>query len=73
MTRRRAFRIVAAALAVSAAAAVTILLNLTLLGYAQPRNDPVGRLSPRLTELPVPAVPVAPPARPHEHSEEPDD
>ncbi len=70
MTPRRALRIVAAALAVSAAAAVTILLNLTLLGYAQPRNDPVGRLSPRLTRPPVPAFP---PARPHRHSEEPDD
>jgi hypothetical protein len=39
----------AATLAVVAAA--LILLNLTLLGYAQPRNDPVGKLSPRATEL----------------------
>jgi hypothetical protein len=40
-------RIAAAALLVGVAVAAAILLNLTLLGYAQPRNDPVGRLSPR--------------------------
>ena len=40
-------RIAAAALLVGVAVAAAILLNLTLLGYAHPRNDPVGRLSPR--------------------------
>lgn len=40
-------RIGAAATLVVAAAAAAILLNLALLGYAQPRNDPVGKLSPR--------------------------
>ncbi len=40
-------RIGVAAALVAAAAAAAILLNLALLGYAQPRNDPVGKLSPR--------------------------
>jgi hypothetical protein len=52
--------LVAAAAALAAAAA--ILLNLTLLGYAQPRNDPVGRLNPRAALVPGrPTVPA--PAR----------
>lgn len=50
-------RIAAAALLVGAAVAAAILLNLALLGYAQPRNDPVGRLSPRAI-----LVPSQPPA-----------
>ena len=43
-------------------AAAAILLNLTLLGYAQPRNDPVGKLSPRAALQPgsVPVAPVVP-------------
>jgi hypothetical protein len=52
--------IVAAALAlVAAGAAAAIVLNLALLGYAQPRNDPVGKLSPRavLTSGPAPQTP----------------
>lgn len=36
--------------------AAAILLNLALLGYAQPRNDPVGKLSPRAVLRPAPAV-----------------
>ena len=44
---RRSVRIAVIAAAVAVAAAAAILLNLTLLGYAQPRNDPVGKLSPR--------------------------
>ena len=39
-----------------AAIAAAILLNLALLGYAQPRNDPVGRLSPRAVLSPGPAT-----------------
>ena len=48
---------------VAAATAAAILLNLALLGYAQPRNDPVGRLSPRAVFTPAPA-PAAPAQRP---------
>lgn len=49
-------------LLVGAAVAAAILLNLALLGYAQPRNDPVGRLSPRAL-----LHPAAPPATvPHD-------
>ena len=46
------------ALLVGAAVAAAILVNLALLGYAQPRNDPVGRLSPRAILAPGPASPV---------------
>ena len=53
-------RIAAGTLLVGAAVAAAILLNLALLGYAQPRNDPVGRLSPRAVLAPGPAtVPAA--------------
>jgi hypothetical protein len=55
MSARRTIRLavtVAAAMAVSAA---VILLNLALLGYAQPRNDPVGKLSPRAALVRAPA------------------
>jgi hypothetical protein len=47
MGSRRSLTIAAAVALVAAAAAAAILLNLALLGYAQPRNDPVGKLSPR--------------------------
>jgi hypothetical protein len=61
----RTFRIALAAVAVTAAAAAAILLNLALLGYAQPRNDPVGKLSPRAALLPAPAaLPTPAPQRP---------
>ncbi|HEX7526387.1 MAG TPA: hypothetical protein VF327_08775 [Gaiellaceae bacterium] len=49
-------------LAVCAAGAAAILLNLLLLGNASARNDPIGRLSPR-TQLPSAPqqLPAAPP------------
>ena len=54
-------RIAAGTLLVAAAVAAAILLNLALLGYAQPRNDPVGHLSPRAVLSPGPAAtPVQP-------------
>ena len=55
-------RIAFVAAAVALVAAAAILLNLTLLGYAQPRNDPVGKLSPRAALQPgsVPVPPVVP-------------
>ncbi len=72
MTTRRLWRIGAAAAAVVAAAAAGVALNLALLGYAQPRNDPVGKLSPRVagpqatapatTQAPTVPVVVPPPA-----------
>jgi hypothetical protein len=47
-------------LAVGAAAAAAILLNLLLLGQASARDDPIGRLSPR-TQLPAaPHVEIRP-------------
>ncbi len=46
---------------VAAAAAAAILLNLALLGYAQPKNDPAGKLSPRAVLTPAP-TPPGPPA-----------
>jgi hypothetical protein len=48
-------------LAVCAAGAAAILLNLLLLGNAAARNDPIGRLSPRAQ---LPAAPQQPPAAP---------
>ena len=57
---------------VAAATAAAILLNLALLGYAQPANDPVGKLSPRIDSAPTTAVPrpAAPsPDEPHDHDD----
>jgi hypothetical protein len=60
---RRAIRIAIIAAAVAVTAAAAIVVNFTLLGYAQPRNDPVGRLSPRATLQPATApAPTVPPA-----------
>ena len=60
---------------VAAATAAAILLNLALLGYAQPRNDRVGKLSPRAV-LPqtttTPLRPVAPPPSHHDGGEQDD-
>jgi len=64
MPARRTVRLAIAAAGAIAVSAAVILLNLTLLGYAQPRNDPVGKLSPR-TALLVPTAPKpAPTPRP---------
>jgi hypothetical protein len=66
----RAFRVAIVAAVALGAAAAAILLNLALLGYAQPRNDPVGKLSPRATVLPgtTPATPTV--TRPQDGSGE---
>jgi hypothetical protein len=64
MGSRRSLTIAAALALVAGAVAAAILLNLALLGYAQPRNDPVGKLSPRAVltgGAPAPAR-QAPPA-----------
>jgi hypothetical protein len=65
---------------VAAAAAAAILLNLALLGYAQPRNDPVGKLSPRAVlspgttpAAPLPAAPAVTPPVLHPGDHERDD
>jgi hypothetical protein len=50
-------RIVLAAAGLLGLVAAVILLNLALLGYAQPRNDPVGKLSPRAVLTRGPASP----------------
>ncbi len=60
----RTVRIVLLAAAAVAAAAIAILLNLALLGYAQPRNDPVGKLSPRAVLRPGTAPTSPRPSRP---------
>ena len=54
-------RIAAGTLLLGAAVVAAILLNLALLGYAQPRNDPVGHLSPRAVLSPGPATTPAEP------------
>ena len=64
MPARRAFRLALAAAGAVAVSAAVILLNLALLGYAQPRNDPVGKLSPRAVLLPAPTSRPAPSPRP---------
>jgi hypothetical protein len=57
---------------VAVAAAAGILANLALLGYAQPRNDPVGRLSPRAVFAPAPGPPPQPRPPTREHDEHDD-
>ena len=64
MAARRPVRLGAAAAAAAAVSSAVILLNLALLGYAQPRNDPVGKLSPRAALVPVPTSPASPVPRP---------
>jgi hypothetical protein len=64
MPSQRAFRLALAAAGAVAVSAAVILLNLALLGYAQPRNDPVGKLSPRAALLPAPTSRPAPSPRP---------
>jgi hypothetical protein len=48
---------------VAAVAAATILLNLSLLGAAGSRNDPVGKLSPRAVLVPAPTATFQPAVR----------
>jgi hypothetical protein len=70
-----AVRLAGGLVIVAAAVAAAILLNLTLLGYAQPRNDPVGKLSPRAVFVPAPPAPSppAPPSRERRDDGEHDD
>jgi hypothetical protein len=58
---------------VAAATAAAILLNLALLGYAQPRKDQFGKLSPRAALLHTPAPPARPVAPPRRAGGEQDD
>jgi hypothetical protein len=58
---------------VAAATAAAILLNLALLGYAQPRNDQFGKLSPRAVLPHTPAPPARPVAPPRQDGGEQDD
>ena len=57
------------ALAVVALTTAGIGANFVLLGYADPRYDPVGKLTPR-ADITQPASPAAPQERDDEHSEE---
>ena len=54
----RGVKIGAAVALLGAAVAAAILLNLALLGYAQPRSDPVGNLSPRAALTPAATPPA---------------
>jgi hypothetical protein len=47
-------------LAFGGAVSAAILVNLALLGYAQPSNDPVGKLRPRVVLSPNSATSPAP-------------
>lgn len=58
-TRRRFLTVAAMLAALAGLAAAAILLNLTLLGNAQPNDDPVGNLSPRAV-LPLATTGVTP-------------
>jgi len=59
-------RIVLVVLAVAAASAAAILLNLVLLGRASAQNEPVGKLTPR-AHLPAPQWTIRPAHGPVEH------
>ena len=69
-------RILLVAFAVAALAAGGIALNVLLLGQADSRNDPVGKLTPR-ANISQPMPPAPTPTTTHEHTEteaeEPDD
>jgi hypothetical protein len=69
---QRSFTLAAAAAAVVAIAAAVILLNLTLLGYAQPRDDPVGSLSPNAPSVEPRTSTPAPPTEPRASGESDD-
>ena len=64
MRKRRLTPLLLAALLVGAAAAAAVLLNLVLLGRANAGNDPVGRLQPRVTSVPVGPTATTPTIRP---------
>lgn len=69
-------RILLVALAVAALAAGGIALNLLLLGHADSRNDPVGKLTPRANiSEPTPTVstPTTTQDQTETEVEEPDD
>jgi hypothetical protein len=73
MPPSKPLRIALAAAGLAALAAAAILLNLALLGYAQPRHDPVGKLSPRAALTPSPPPTTTRPAAATDHSGELDD
>jgi len=60
MSPLRLPRLFAAALLVTAVAAAAIGLNLLLLGRVSTNDEPVGRLSPRVSGTPAPAWTVRP-------------
>lgn len=66
-------RIAAGIALVAGATAAAILLNLALLGYAQPVNDPVGKLSPRAVFAPglapQPGADIPAPDEPSDHDD----
>jgi len=56
--------------------AVAIGVNVVLLGYANPRPEPVGRLNPRISVTTTPTTPVQTTTTPGDddsHDSEPDD
>lgn len=72
-SRRRLLTIAGVLAALAGLAAAAIALNLALLGYAQPRNDPVGKLSPRAVLPAGPGPTVTLPVAPSDSHDEPDD
>jgi hypothetical protein len=64
----RLTRILLIALAVAALATAGIVANFVLLGYADSRSDPVGKLDPR-ADLTPPAAPGPSPTSEDEHTE----
>jgi hypothetical protein len=70
---RRLTRVLLLALAVAALATAGIVANFVLLGYADSRNDPVGKLNPRatLTE-PTPANSTSTPTTTADDGAEPE-
>jgi hypothetical protein len=73
---RRLTRILLVALAVAALATAGIVANFVLLGYADSRTDPVGKLTPRANiSQPTPPAPNRTTTQEHTETEvqEPDD
>lgn len=67
------WRLLAVGLAVAAAIAAAVLVNLTVLGAASSENGPLGTLSPRATLPPAPAWTVRPRTGDGERSHSRDD